>query len=278
MDMTFNYSEFHTDHIIRETLTFVQAPVTGERSLADRFADQLEIEFLSRIDPFFVTPEIYNSLDKDLQRKIYRAAIMNAAAVSVGTNDVILTPTGLGVVSTSSVAPASTARRDELVRSLIQSSDNLIMATLREIAKAPGWLDSEPGRFWSASPVHSLDIGKSFRDFLKVYPDYKDQFLQLQRHVIGRPLADALRTADFMADSPTWLVSLQALVCDYIRKIVAAEEKSSTTLCVHRDLAAHLKELPQALDLWSAGEPFRHWSEAPLHRYKNRRDSSGFFF
>lgn len=81
-------------------------------------------------------------LDDSLQVIAERAAYKQGCYMAVPMLDLVLTPTGFGVVSNQNVAPASRDRVEKLRESLRQGADNELYRLLSGMRTVNGWSDS----------------------------------------------------------------------------------------------------------------------------------------
>ncbi len=146
----------NTDSINRDTIgkyiPNVLTEVEGETPLFDKLAPfiastrmQLERSILGSDD--FLSPA-----HNELALKIVVAEAFADAAPSL---DVVITPSGIGVINTDNLAPASKERVERLIASLRKSSEGYRKLLIDLCRLYPEWRASERGHYFCASFICS---------------------------------------------------------------------------------------------------------------------------
>lgn len=138
-----------------------------------------------------------------------RSVIFNAAMYEMlPVLNVVLTPNGLGIVSTSTIAPASSERVQELRNQYRRTYNNAFVALFRSLCEFPGWSASQPCARFEKLLLTPVDIW--LNDFLlpdqekpydiwELYSRYAPKVRQLEEALTetlvgSRSIYDALRT------------------------------------------------------------------------------------
>ena len=129
--------------------SFVPVAKTPERntSVYDRISRMLETSYANLISTL-VSPAFEERLDNDpiLNTETLRIVCLDAFVRSIRSNDLVLTATGFGVVSTESTAPASRSRVDALVEELTVEKLRAVDVMLQQLVTVTGWGDTEQAR------------------------------------------------------------------------------------------------------------------------------------
>lgn len=231
--------------------------VTGETPFSEKLAPfiasakaWLEAEYLGPDD--FLSPE---------ENKVaVRVVVTKAYADALPSLDIVVTPTGIGVVNTDTIAPASKERVERLVKSLRDILHDNLTLLVDLCHKYPAWRESEPGRFFCATFLSSLlDLrampeGVTFEDMrlkaLIVEQKMADRFL-------GHNLMASMRDAENArreAGSPQ-----EALCRSLCKKAVAALVAAPGPVphynaiweeCSH--VINAVDDCPEYLEIWTA--------------------------
>lgn len=127
-----------------------------------------------------------------------RRFVVNAAmAAAVPSLDLVLTPNGFGVVSTSEIAPASKDRVSSLVSSLNARATVNLTALVSELHHSEEWRESTEGQLFCSTLISYLD------DIFVDAPDYLKAFDNFKRNVelaaIFEPLAANFTGSAFLS-------------------------------------------------------------------------------
>lgn len=152
-----NLNHLNNDSI-KDIIPNVLLEVEGESPLALKLQpwlsaakDWLEAEYLG--------PEDFLS-DQDNLRAV-RIVALKAFADAIPSLDIVVTPTGFGVVSTDAIAPASKERIDRLVNSLRNEINSELKLLIDCCHLYPKWRSSDRGSYFCSSFLSSLN---DFRD------------------------------------------------------------------------------------------------------------------
>ena len=144
-----------SDEQLRLHLPNIIGTVKGETPFIDRLALFLDLaEDLVRTT--FCSTSTFNTICDYTDTnpiKILTARLIVADALhrAIPSLDIVLSPNGFAVVNTSNLAPASTARVDRLVFSMLAHRDDCIAALLPELPGTSKWLASRQASFFGAT-------------------------------------------------------------------------------------------------------------------------------
>lgn len=189
-----------TNETLRKYIPNVLAEVEGEMPLAEKltpFIDSariwLETEYLGPDD--FLS-EAHNDY-------ALRILVAKAVADAVPSLDLVVTPTGMAVVNTDTLAPASKERVERLIESLRERVRKGIPVLLDFCRTYEVWRSSERGRYFGTTFFNSPEDCSGSPALEKLsYEDLRQRAIVAEReladHYLGRQFMDKLR-ADYNA-------------------------------------------------------------------------------
>lgn len=192
----------NTDSITRDTIVKyvpnVFAEVEGETPLIDKLAPFIASARL-RLERDILGPDDFLSpAHNELALKV---VVADAFADAVPSLDIVVTPSGLGVINTDNLAPASKERVERLIASLrtyVEANRKLLIDICRLY---PEWRASERGRYFCASFICSPKYYEDMPEFEHMTFDAARRRAiiaegKLASTYLGRHMPDKLR-ADF---------------------------------------------------------------------------------
>lgn len=131
--------------------------------------------------------------------------------------DLILTPNGFGIVSTSNIAPTSKERIERLLASLEKLRDEALAIILTMLPEAHHWTASQQYDYFAATMFPTLDIVTSlgYSDHIwQRYQDLHTQLLTIEQRLesdfFSHELMTVLRTANILSGWDNTLDSTSA--------------------------------------------------------------------
>lgn len=160
------------------------APVRGEHPLFDRIRLHLDLaeDWVTRT---FTSEHTFNTIieynpENPVRNLTERLIATEALLRAIPSLDIILTPNGFGIVSTTNLAPASKPRIDRLIDSMLQTRDASIAALLPRLPDASRWLQSEQAEFFGATLFPDLSVVDSVAPTANKW----DKYLELRTQLI----------------------------------------------------------------------------------------------
>lgn len=242
-----------TNDAIRRYLPNVLTEVEGETPLAEKLTPFIESAKVW-LETEYLGPEDFLSWQhNELAMGIL---VCKAVADALPSLDLVVTPTGMAVVSTDTMAPASKERVERLINSLQEHIRAAIPTLLDYCHTYEVWLKSERGRYFCATFISprdcaGLDISydEARRRAILVESALADRYL-------GHDMLDALR-ADYHCGAVSRSNPLVNLIIATVTNLIA------------------IKEFDRGLDqnaLWHASRPIVN--ELTYHpTYKNMWES-----
>lgn len=181
---------------IRKYIPNVMLEVDDETTLAAKLEPFVESAQLWLERDYTGAEDFLSPAHKQLALKI---VILRAFADAAPSLDLIITPSGMGVVSTESVAPASKERVERLISSLNDMVEANIALLIDICRTYPQWRKSDRGRFYcqcflsSPSDLRLLpDRGESttFASVLSLCFSFENE---MGRRYLGKELLGRLR-------------------------------------------------------------------------------------
>lgn len=199
---------------IRKTIPNIQFEVEGERPFSEKLAPFLKNAENQLISEYLMPGDFLNENDRYLANIfIVLAAFIDA----VPSLDLVVTPTGFGVVNTETVAPASKERIERLISSLRDRADKILELLLERVRTYPEWRESERGSYFCATflsgPKDVAVTGAVSYDTMRSEAMQVESFIA--RHFLGRNLMNTLRDEYNSRDAFKYLG-----LHDYVRNAV----------------------------------------------------------
>ena len=201
-----------TDEQLRSHIPNIIASVKGEVPFIERLSLFLDLAE-DWVKTTFTSESTFNTIcgytdSNNIKILCSRLVVADALRRAIPSLDIVLTPNGFGVVSTSNLAPASKPRVDRLVGSMLAHRDDCIAALLPEIVGASKWLASDRADFFGATLFPDLDIvdavggatGSKWEKYLELRPQVIDLEASLAEEWFSPELMSALRSENLRGD------------------------------------------------------------------------------
>ena len=141
-----------TDDQLHELIPHVIATVEGEPTLVEKLQSVLE-EAELWAEQNFLSDEL--EITADILPYVQKVVAYHAFLTAIPSLDLVLTPTGFGIVNTTTIVPASKERIERLQLSIESLRDTAIEQLLHRLAPNPAW---------HSSPVADLYTPKIFEN------------------------------------------------------------------------------------------------------------------
>lgn len=264
------------DKIIGECIPNTLLEVEGEIPLATKLEpwiqsakDWLETEYIGPDD-------FLNMADN---ARAIRIVVLKAFVYAIPSLDLVVTPTGFGVISTDSVAPASKERIERLLESLRNKIDGELDLLLEFCHKYPEWRTSGRGKYFCSTFLSSM------RDYHKMVFDSYDDMRSEAMHIeslmaeqcLGKSLMDRLRD-EYNARNPFAAHKLADSVHAAVKEIIYLPNRNPVKAAIWyycRPIVEMIRNIPEYYDIWQKemGEKF----DRACNHFKNDIKGSYFF-
>ena len=189
-------------------------------------------------------------LPPELEKMAVRAVVIRAVIHAVPALDLVVTPTGFGVVSADGLVPASKERIERLIASLSEDLNSIVLELQGLCVACPEWVESKLGKWYCATFYPYLDdvdfVKRDGQDVYQVYKKARELALEVESRLaeeyLGSELMDRLRSG--MYDGT---YDLSCLPVEMIRR--------SVVKYVERHLRREKSGCPDPHEIWHLAEP-----------------------
>ena len=187
------------DTELRQYLPNVLATCDGEVSLFDKLqfhlnrAEQWLIDNVAGQD--FISTVTGAAADDATRRLICQLITAHAFHAALPSLDLVLTPTGFGIVSNGNIAPASAERVARLSESLLLLRDTLIHELLLLLCQNSTWQESAQGKYFAATLFPTLELSRlagHTNDLWEHYRSLRQQLLSIEYELATKYISEAL--------------------------------------------------------------------------------------
>ena len=273
-----------TDEQLRSHLPNIIASVKGETPFIERLSLFLDLAEDWVINTFTST-STFNTIcgyadNNPLKITTSRLVVADAMRRAIPSLDIVLTPNGFGVVSTSNLAPASKPRVDRLVGSMLAHRDDCIAALLPELPGASKWLASSQADFFGATlfPDFSLTEatgpvqGSKWERYLELRSQVIDLEASLAEEWLSTELMSALRSENLRGNLTE---QRHEIVRQVKAQVVAYLRVGSFNSRRLADIVNIIRQNPESFSEWHKSETARLFAP-PV--FRNEKKASGYFF
>lgn len=180
-----------TNEIIGKYIPNVLTEVEGETPLAEKLSPFIELAKLWLETEYLGFEDFLSEAHNEFAQKII---VKKAFADAVPSLDLVVTPTGMAVVNTDSMVPASKERVERLINSLREQVRKCIPTLLDFCRNYEEWRQSERGQYFSSTFLNYPPECYGIRELENL--SYED--LRLRAMVVERELADRYLGRQFM--------------------------------------------------------------------------------
>lgn len=273
-----------TDEQLRSHLPNVIASVKGETPFIERLALFLDLAEDWVVNTF-TSVSTFNTIcgytdSNNIKILCSRLVVADALRRAIPSLDIVLTPNGFGVVSTSNLAPASKPRVDRLIGSMLSHRDDCIAALLSELVGASKWLTSSQADFFGATLFPDLDIvdavggatGSKWEKYLELRPQVIDLEASLAEEWFSPELMSALRSENLRGD----LTEKRSVIVRQVKVQILGYLKSGS-FSSHRlaDIVNRIRENKDDFPEWHRSETAKLFAP-PV--FRNEKKAKGYWF
>lgn len=179
---------------LRRYIPNIIAEVDGEPSLSERLDPFINTAKLW-LEHYYLGPE--NFLSEAHNELAIKIVVAKAFASAIPSLDVVVTPTGFGIISTSEMAPASKERIERLIESLNSYVEANISVLVDICCQYELWRTSPLGAYFCSTLFRPCDIALLPADKPLSFEELQSQALQMEQSIaeeyLGRSLMGLLR-------------------------------------------------------------------------------------
>lgn len=273
-----------TDAQLRFHIPNIIASVKGEVPFIERLALFLDLAE-DWVKTTFTSESTFNTIcgytdSNNIKILCSRLVVADALRRAIPSLDIVLTPNGFGVVSTSNLAPASKPRVDRLVGSMLAHRDDCIAALLPELVGASKWLASDRATFFGATLFPDFSLieatapiqGSKWERYLELRSQVVDLEASLAEEWFSPELMSALRSENLRGDltqkRSEIVRQIKAQVVGYLR----SGSFSSRRLA---DIVNYIRLNESDFKEWHGSKTAELFAP-PV--FRNRKEAKGYFF
>lgn len=273
-----------TDAQLRAHIPNIIASVKGEVPFIERLALFLDLAE-DWVKTTFTSESTFNTIcgytdTNNIKILCSRLVVADALRRAIPSLDIVLTPNGFGVVSTSNLAPASKPRVDRLVGSMLAHRDDCIAALLPELVGASKWLASDRATFFGATLFPDFSLieatapiqGSKWERYLELRSQVIDLEASLAEEWFSPELMSALRSENLRRDltqkRSEIIRQIKAQVVGYLR----SGSFNSRRLA---DIVNFIRLNAESFEEWHQSETAKLFAP-PV--FRNEKKASGYFF
>lgn len=273
-----------SEEILRQHLPNIIASVKGETPLLDKLSMFLNLaeDWVTRT---FTSETTFNTIckyadDNPIRQATARLIVAETMLRAIPSLDIVLTPNGFAVVSTSNLTPASKPRIDRLMGSMLTHRDNCIAALLPALPGASQWLKSDQADFFGATLFPTLAVvdavagatGSKWDKYLELRSQIIDLEAKFANEFLSPELMEKLRYNHLRhtatPEQDTVIKHTQA-------QIIACLKGGSFSCQSLMDIVNYIRLRPSSFHEWHNSSTAQLFAP-PV--FRNDKKSAGYFF
>lgn len=106
----------------------------------------------------------FSNLRKSAKNAMAKAVVCRAMAKAMPAIDVVVTPNGIGVVSTAEIAPASKERVERLIKSMWTAGAQSLALLVNLLKEDKEWVESYTGNYFCSTLASSIEYAMPWAD------------------------------------------------------------------------------------------------------------------
>ncbi len=218
--------------------------------------------------------------DNPIRQATARLVVAETMLRAIPSLDIVLTPNGFAVVSTSNLTPASKPRIDRLMGSMLTHRDNCIAALLPTLPGASQWLKSSQADFFGATlfptPAVVDAVGNTTGSKWERYLDLRSQIIDLEAQLAAEFLSPELMEELRHNNLRHTVTPEQDTVIKYTQaQIIACLKGGSLNRTRLTDIVNYIRLRPLSFSEWH-NSPTAQLFAPPV--FRNKKKSAGYFF
>lgn len=263
--------------------------VVGEKSLYDKIQYQLNLSE-AWLTNTFVSSDTMSRIKSysdstPLLHHCRMALAADAMLHAVPQLDLILTPNGFGIVNNQNVVPASKERIERLLQALEKTRDDALAVILTMLPSAHAWIETEQYHYFAETMFPSLDLVQHLGYTDHIWSHYQEihaRLLPIEQRLatefFSHNLMDCLREKNILnrwhtPDDSYEYKKLYQRIADIEFSILRIGEFPIPSIIDVVNTIRYAKGL--TFSEWKRSDTAKLFED---HGYKNKKQSSGFFF
>lgn len=244
---------------IRKCIPNVMFEVEGETPLAQKLDPWIRSAKLW-LETEYIGPNDFLN-EEDNNRATY-IVVLKAFADAVPSLDLVVTPTGFGVINTDTIAPASKERIERLVESLRSRIDENLDLLLEYCHQYAEWRTSERGKYFCATFLSYIrDVRKpKYNSYDELRSEAMHVEYLMEEKFLGHNLMTRLRD-EYNSRKPYEFIYLADAMHSAVMEVVYRNgihiDKALWHSC--RPIIELLRRFPEYYEIWQAemGDRFK---------------------
>lgn len=273
----------NNDEQLRQFLPNVLATCDGEVSLFDKLqfhlnnAEQWLAENVTGRN--FISTVAGAQADDATRALLCQTIAAHAFHVALPSLDLVLTPTGFGIVSNGNIAPASAERVARLSESLLLLRDTLIDQLLSHLCQNASWRETPQATYFSASLFPSLELSQlagHTSDLWEHYRVLRQQVLSIEYELATKYISEALY-ARFRQHALQQTLSASELPIVVNLRNIEVELLAGKPLnyVLLKSLVNDIRSNPVDFPEWQSSTTAQLFCQPS---FQNKKNSSGYWF
>ena len=267
-----------TNDQLHELIPHVIATVEGEPTLVEKLGSFLE-EAELWAEQNFLSDEL--EITDDILPFVQKVVAYHAFLTAIPSLDLVLTPTGFGIVNTTTIVPAAKERIERLQLSIESLRDDAIEQLLHRLAPNPAWQRSAPGHYFASTLFPTFHLCRSLNINVHLWQNYQTLHARLIKieSVLAETYFSHEQMQSFRASALAQMRNTSPLEEQVIRTLQSFELQLLTDIQVHPqcyyDLVTIIRAHPAEFPAWHSS------SVADLYTpkvFENKKKSGGFWF
>ena len=267
-----------TNDQLHELIPHVIATVEGEPTLVEKLGSFLE-EAELWAEQNFLSDEL--EITDDILPFVQKVVAYHAFLTAIPSLDLVLTPTGFGIVNTTTIVPASKERIERLQLSIESLRDTAIEQLLHRLAPNPAWQRSAPGHYFASTLFPTFHLCRSLNINVHLWQNYQTLHARLIKieSVLAETYFSHEQMQSFRASALAQMRNTSPLEEQVIRTLQSYELQLLTDIQVHPqcyyDLVTIIREHPDVFPSWHSSPVSELYTPKT---FKNTKKSSAYWF
>ena len=267
-----------TNEELHALIPHVIATVEGESTLLESLTP-----FLSSAEEWTVQNFLSDEVEPspELLPLVQQVVAYHAFLTTIPSLDLVLTPTGFGIVNTTTIVPASKERIERLQLSIESLRDSAIEQLLHRLAPNPAWQQSSPGKYFASTLFPTFHFCRSLNINVHLWQQYQTLHARLIKieSVLAETYFSHEQMQSFRASALAQMRSTSPLEEQVIRTLQSYEIQLLTDIQVHPqcyyDLVTIIRTHPAEFPAWQSSQVAELYTPKV---FENKKKSGGFWF
>ena len=272
-----------TDDQLHALIPHVIATVEGEPTLVEKHASFLE-EAEEWASQNFVSSEVLDSIAQapasPEAAALQKVVAYHAFLTAIPSLDLVLMPTGFGIVNTTTIVPASKERIERLQLSIESLRDSAIEQLLHRLAPNPAWQRNAPGHYFASTLFPTFHLCRSLNINVHLWQQYQSLHARLTKieSVLAETYFSHEQMQSFRALALAQMRSTSEIEELVIRTLQSYELQLLTDIQVHPqcyyDLVTIIRTHPAEFPAWHSSPVAALYTPKV---FENKKNSSAYW-